>query len=99
MQAKDLIEKLKLLRPGCEINVRTEGDIWRDFTLDVEGADMYFALIHLGARHKPEKKRKNRNGHCECPSCGPVGDGVFQQIPPKCPKCGGVLEVKEEDTG
>ncbi len=47
MKAEDLIEQLKLLRPECEINVRTEGDIWWDFTLDVKGADLYFALIHL----------------------------------------------------
>ncbi len=95
MKAKDLIEQLKLLRPECEINVRTEGDIWWDFTLDVEGADLYFALIHLEARHKPEKKRKGRKGHYECPSCGLVEVGTFQQIPRKCPICGGVLEVKE----
>ncbi len=99
MKAKDLIEQLKLLRPCCEINVRTEGDIWRDFTLDVKGADPYFVLIHLKARHKPEKKRKRRKGHYECPSCGPVGDGIYPRIPRKCLKWGSVLEVKEEDTG
>ncbi len=100
MKAKDLIEQLKFLRPECEINVRTEGDIWWDFTLDVKGADLYFALIHLEARHKPEylfgkKKRKCRKGHYECTSCGQVSGGTFQRIPRKCLKCGSVLEVKE----
>ena len=99
MKAKDLIERLKLLRPGCEVNVRTESDIWRDFTLDVEGADLYFALIHLEARHKPEKKRKDRKGRYESSSCCSVDGGIFQRIPHKCLKCGSVLEAKEEDTG
>ena len=62
MKAKYLIEQLKLLRPECEINVRTEGDIWRDFTLDVKGADPYFVLIHLEPvlKEKQIKKRKGR---------------------------------------
>ncbi len=97
MKAKDLIEQLKLLRPECEINVRTEGDIWRDFTLDVKGADPYFVLIHLEPvlKEKQIKKRKGRKGHYECPLCGPVDDGIYQRIPCKCLKCGSVLEVKE----